>query len=54
LAGWELVYLSKGDRITLIKSTLSNFIYFLSLYPIPVGVANCIEKLQQDFVGRSW
>ena len=47
LAGWERMYLSKGDRVTLIKSTLSNLpTYFLSLFPIPVSVANRIKKLQ--------
>ena len=41
LAGWKRLYLSKGGRATLIKSTLSNLpTYFLSLFPIPVSVAN--------------
>ncbi|KAG2688943.1 hypothetical protein I3760_09G116800 [Carya illinoinensis] len=40
LAGWKRLYLSKGGRITLIKSTLSNLpTYFLSLFPIPASVA---------------
>uniref|UniRef100_A0A2N9G4U0 Reverse transcriptase domain-containing protein n=1 Tax=Fagus sylvatica TaxID=28930 RepID=A0A2N9G4U0_FAGSY len=35
LAGWKRLYLSKGGRLTLIKSTLSNIpTYFLSLFPI--------------------
>lgn len=51
LAGWKRLYLSRGGRITLIKSTISNFpTYYLSLFPISVGVANCIEKFQQDFL----
>ena len=46
LASWKRLYLSKGGKVTLIKSTLSNFpTYFLSLFPIPVEVANCIEQL---------
>jgi hypothetical protein len=51
--GWlENVVLSKGGRITLIKSTLFNVpTYFLSLFPILAGVAYCIKKLWQDFVG---
>ncbi|KAG6732890.1 hypothetical protein I3842_01G199300 [Carya illinoinensis] len=45
------MYLSKGGRITLIKSTLSNLpTYFLSLFPLPVGVAARIKKLQRDFL----
>jgi hypothetical protein len=51
LAGWKRLYLSKGGRLTLIKSTLSNLpTYYLSLFPIPVGVANRLEKLQRDFL----
>jgi hypothetical protein len=51
LAGWKMMYLSKGGRVTLIKSTLSNLpTYFMSLFPLPVGVANRIEKLQRDFL----
>ena len=41
LAGWKHLHLSKGGRVTLIKSTLSNLpTYFLSLFPIPTAVAN--------------
>ena len=41
LARWKRLYLSKGGRVTLIKSTLSNLpTYFLSLFPIPAAVAN--------------
>jgi hypothetical protein len=51
LAGWKRMYLSKGGRLTLIKSTLSNLpTYFLSLFPIPVSVAQRMEKLQRDFL----
>jgi hypothetical protein len=46
-----MLYLSKGDKVTLIKSTLSNLpTYFLSLFPISASVANSIEKLQRDFL----
>ena len=46
LAGWKKLYLSKGGRVTLIKSTLSNLpTYYLSLFPIPALVANRIARL---------
>jgi len=42
---------SKGGRVTWIKSTLSNLhTYLMSPFPLPVGVANCIEKLKWDFM----
>jgi hypothetical protein len=51
LAGWKRLYLSKGGRITLIKSTLSSLpTYFLSLFPIPSSIAHRIEKIQRDFL----
>ena len=51
LVGWKKLYLSKGGRVTLIKSTLSNLsTYFLSLFPIPASVASRIARLQRDFL----
>jgi hypothetical protein len=45
------MYLSKGGRLTLIKSTLSNLpTYYLYLFPVPMSVANRIEKIQRDFL----
>lgn len=45
LAGWKRLYLSKGGRLTLITSTLSYLsTYFLSLFPLPEGVAHRIDK----------
>ena len=36
LAGWKKLFLSKGGRLTLLKSTLSSLpTYFLSLFTIP-------------------
>ena len=51
LAGWKRLYLSKGGRVTLIKSSLSSLpTYFFSILPIPGKVANCMEKLQRYFL----
>jgi hypothetical protein len=51
LVGWKRMYLSKGGRLTLIKSTLSNLpTYYLSLFPIPASVAQRIEKIQRNFL----
>jgi hypothetical protein len=51
LAGWKSLYLSKGDRLTLLKSTLSSLLtYYLSLFTIPASVANRIEKIQRNFL----
>jgi hypothetical protein len=46
LASWQSLYLSKGGRLTLLKSTLSSLpTYYLSLFTIPASVAQRIEKL---------
>ena len=51
LFGWQRVYLSKGGRVTLIKSTLSSLpTYFMSLFPIPASMALRIDKIQRDFL----
>jgi hypothetical protein len=51
LVGWKRMYLSKGARLTLINSTLSNIpTYYLSLFPIPMRVANRLDKIQKDFL----
>jgi hypothetical protein len=51
LVGWKKMYLSRGGRLTLIKSTLSNLpTYYLSLFPVPMSVAYRIEKIQRDFL----
>ena len=50
LAEWKKLYLSKGGRLMLLKSTLSSLpTYFLSLFTIPTYVAYKIEKLHRDF-----
>jgi hypothetical protein len=35
LSGWKMMYLSKGGRITLIKSTISNF-QFAYVFHVPL------------------
>ncbi len=51
LVGWKRLYLSKGGKVTLIKSTLSSLpTYFLYLFPIPTKVAHWLEKIQRDFL----
>ena len=41
LDGWKRMYPSKGGKLTLLKSTLSNLpTYFLSLFHIPSDVAS--------------
>nr|CAN82775.1 hypothetical protein VITISV_000481 [Vitis vinifera] len=51
LAQWERQYISKGGRITLIKSTMASLpIYNMSLFRMPKSVANRLEKLQRDFL----
>ena len=51
LAGWKILFLSKGGHLTLLESTLSSIpTYYLSLFTILTSVANRIEKLLKDFL----
>ena len=51
LALWKHQYISKGRRITLIKSTMASMpIYQMSLFRMPKVVARRLEKLQRDFL----
>ena len=51
LAEWKRLYLSKGGRLTLLKSTLSSLpTYFLSLFTIPQAVVGRIERIQRNFL----
>jgi hypothetical protein len=46
LARWKLLYLSKGGRLTLLKSTLSSLpTYYLSLFTVLISVAKRLEKI---------
>ena len=54
LAGWRRSYLSKGGRLTLLRSVLSSLpTYFMSLFHIPTSVASRLEKLQRTFLWDS-
>lgn len=51
LEWWKAPMLSKGGRLTFIKSTLmSTPNYLISLFPIPVLVANKIEAMFKNFL----
>ena len=51
LSGWKRLYLSKGGRLTLLKSTLSSLpTYYLSLFTIPKIVAARLERIQRNFL----
>ena len=51
LAMWKRQYISKGERITLIRNTLSNLpIYFMSIFQLPRAVRMRLEKIQRDFL----
>ena len=51
LSGWKRLYLSKGGRLMLLKSTLSSLpMYFLSLFTTPKTVAARLESIQRNFL----
>ena len=52
LSGWKRLYLSKGGRLTLLKSTLSSLpTYYLSLFTIPKAVVTRLEGIKRNFCG---
>ena len=54
LSGWKCFYLSKIGRLTLLKSTLSSLpMYYLSLFTIPVAVADRLVHIQRNFLWGS-
>ena len=51
LSGRKRLYLSKGGRLTLLKSTLSSLpTYYLSLFTIPQHIADRLERIQWNFL----
>lgn len=51
LALWKGKLLSLGGRLTLIKASLSSLpLYFMSLFPIPKGILEKINKIQRQFL----
>ena len=55
LVGWKRLYLSKGVKLILLKSTLSNLsTYFLSLFHLPAGVAAKMKRIQRNFLWSGW
>ncbi|RVW48943.1 Transposon TX1 uncharacterized 149 kDa protein [Vitis vinifera] len=51
LSTWKRQYISKGSRMTLIRSTLSSMpIYCMSLSQMPRSVSSRLERIQRDFL----
>ena len=51
LSLWKKQYISKGGRMTLIRSTLSSMpIYCMSLFQMPRSVSLRLERIQRDFL----
>lgn len=48
---WKRKRLTKGGKVVLVKSTLSSLLlYLLSLFIIPVAIANRIEEIIRNFL----
>ena len=51
MASWKMQYISKGGRITLIRSFLSNLpIYHLPLFHMPQKICSSLERIQRQFL----
>ena len=54
LDGWKRPFLSKGGRVTLIQSVLAALpTYYMSIFRMPIGVQEEIEKLMRDFLWQN-
>ena len=54
LSSWKRLYLEKGGKLTLLKSTLSSLpTYFLSLFIMSQAMAARIERIQRNSFGGS-
>ena len=54
LARWKAKLLSKGGRLTLLKSTLCSLpIYFMSLFTISASTVHQLERIIRDFLWNS-
>ena len=52
LTMWKRQYISKGGRLTLIRSNISSLpVYFMSLFFLPRKVRLRLEKIQRDSCG---
>ena len=52
LTSWKRQSFSKGGRLTLIRSMLSNLpIYLLSLFKLPKTVKGRVKRIQRNFLG---
>ena len=48
---WKRQYISKGGRLSFIRSTLSNMpIYYMSILCMPRSVRLRLEQIQRDFL----
>ncbi|GJZ67633.1 hypothetical protein Tco_0630873 [Tanacetum coccineum] len=50
LSKWKMKTLSIGGRLTLLKSVLGSMpIFHMSMFKVPFGVLNSLEKLRSQF-----
>lgn len=51
LATWKKLFLSIGDRLTMINSVLDSLRnYFMLLFPISNKVVKQVDKIRRDFL----